>query len=280
MNYLGKVFFHPVLRQDNQDYVDGSHFLVQLDQSVISDGSGDQVVFSIHYELRNPSIELLIRSHEAKVVLLVHCVDTMKKFLYEVTSDRNVSLPVGAVIGSVTCQALVVTSARVPFFMPHGANSEFGKSEFSLSEGSPLAVSALHSFSVYPKKLKLFQFLRVQRSEDLHPSTYEFILSSNAITIAMGASAFDYWSFLRNERENSAHLFSSIYKDALVEALKNIIEDETVRDYAWAQRLLSHIEDKSLLDGDRPEFQRINQEICKMLARKGIERYLGHVRTD
>lgn len=280
MNYLEKVFFHPVLRQENEDYVDGSYFLVKLDQMVVSTANGDQVMFSIDYELNNSQLELLIRSHEARIVLLVHCIDTMKKFLYEVTVDKEVRLPAGAVIGGITCQALVVTSSRVPFFVPKGVNAEFGKSEFSLPEGSPLAVSALHNFSVYPKKTKLFQMLRVQRSEDLHPGTYEVILSSNSITIAMGADAFEYWTRLRLERENSAHLFTSIYKDALVEALKNIIQDDAVRDYAWAQRLLTHIEDKSLLDSDRPEFQRINQEVCKLLSKKGIERFLSHVRAD
>jgi hypothetical protein len=281
MNFLQKTYFHPVLRQGNQDYTDSSYFIVQFAESVNSSALGDEVSVQVNFELKNSKIEMLIRTEEAKIVLVLNCVDTMKKFVFDIVeSGQNFKIPVGSVIGNLTCQVLVVANTRVDFFAPSGVNSEFGSLEFSLHEGSPLAISQLQSFLIQPRKIRLFQMIRVQKSEALHPDTYEFILSASSITITMGKRAFEYWTLLRMDSKSSSHLFTSIYKDALVEALKSILEDDGIKEYLWAQKLLTFIEDKSILESDRPDLQRINQEVCKMLAAKGIERYLSHAQSD
>jgi len=276
-----KSYFHPVLTPEGKDYVDESQFSVNLSSSIHSSSQGDEVLVSCEWFLKNKKIRELIKSDEAKVILTAYCPDTMKRFTWELGENRiELVLPIGSVIGLLSLQVAVVASRSVGFFVPSGSNPEFGKSEFSLKEGAPLAISPEKNLFVITKQKKLLKMIRVQRSESLHPDIYEFVFSSNAITILMGTRIFTYWNLLNLDAAEKPHLFLSIYKDALVEALRTAVEDESIREYPWIQKLLNLVNGKSLLEMDQADYQKINQLVCKLLASKGVERILQRATED
>lgn len=276
-----KTYFHPVLTPEGKDYVDDSEFSVSLSSSIRSTSQGDEVIIACEWFLNNKKIKELIKSEEAKVILTAYCPDTMKRFTWELGENRiELKLPLGSVIGLLSLQVAVVASRAIGFFVPSGSNTEFGKSEFSLKEGAPLAISAEKNLYVMTKQKKLLKMIRVQKSESLHRDVYEFIFSSNAITILMGAQIFKYWNLLSLDAAQKPHLFPSIYKDALVEALRTAVEDENIREYPWVQQLLKLVDDRSLLEMDHADFQKINQLVCKLLASKGVERILQRATED
>lgn len=270
-----KSYFHPVLAPERNDYVDESEFSVEFSCSICPTPNGDKVLIACNWLLNNKKIKELLVSEEAKVILTAYCPDTMKRFCWTLDEARvEIEIPIGSVIGFLNLQAVVVTTHDIDYFIPIGANPEFGNSVFALKQGLPLATSAEKSFLILTKQRKLLNMIRVQKSENLHPDVYEFILSSNAITILMGARVFTYWNLLNLDLAQKPHLFLSIYKDALVEAIRTTVEDENTREYLWAEKLIQLTNERNLWESQEVDYQRINQIVSKLLAKKGVERIL------
>jgi len=162
-------------------------------------------------------------------------------------------------------------------FVPSGANEEFGSGEFRLRPGAPLALGEIHSFEISTKKKRLLNIMRVQKSSDLHPDIYDFVLSSTSITILMGERMFRYFNLMKSDSSFKPHLFPSIYKDALVEAIRQIIEDDSIREYSWAQKLMTLVDDDGIFQTSKVDLQRLNQLVSKLLAEKGIGKVLSDV---
>lgn len=273
-----KVFFHPVLRSQSNDYVDDSFIASKVDCKVKNADSVSYLTLVCTYRVINQKIQLLCRSGEVAAFLVAYCSDTLKRFSWPILHDsQTFDLPIGSIIGSLKAQVVIVAVDSLNVFVPSGANDEFGKNEFRLRPGAPLALGDIHSFEISTKKRKLLNIMRVQKSTDLHPDIYDFVLSSTSITILMGERMFRYFNLMKSDSTFKPHLFPSIYKDALVEAIRQIVEDDSIREFPWAQKLMTLVDDDRIFQTSKVDLQRVNQVVCKLLAEKGIGKVLSNV---
>ncbi len=276
MSDLTRTFFHPVLRESTKDFVDGSHFSVELVPQLSEKMKKENVALQYQVELSSRSIEEQIKNGSAKVFLDLYSKETITRILSPLEGEHGfIEFEPGQLLGMLEVQALVIATKRIKNYAPTGINEEYGGIDFDISAGSALAIGEKILLPLSFKRIKLESLIRVQLSLDLDPDVYELNLDSNFITILMGKSFHALWDLMRSDQAVKPYLALSVYKDTFVEALSLIHKTEEAEEFSWAQALISRCEKSGIKLEELNNFSAQNQAALKLLRELGVHKLIS-----
>ncbi len=275
MSSTTRTFSHPVLRKDADDFTDGSQFQVIYTPKIEEVNNESVLKLDIQIDLDNASIAELIQNNQARVYLDIYSKDTLWRESLPLSIGFNeVRFQPGQLIGAVELQAYICTILDLEY-VPVNLNSEYEVPAFSLIVGSLLALGEKNVLPLLFKRIRMDNLIRVQKSKEIDPDVYEFVLESHVITILMGERFYGAWDLTRSDAETKPYLYISVYKDAFIEALNLLRISETVSEYSWAQNLLSKCEDLGINHGDLRDFSSLNSAALRLLSEFGVKKLVN-----
>ena len=276
MSNLSRTFFHPVLRESTQDFVDGSTFSVELNPRLKDNQKDENLCIDYKVKLNSIGVQAQIDNGSARIFLDLYSKETIRRILSPLLEiEGSIEFKAGELLGVLEVQAVVIATKPIQSYCPKGINSEYGESKFQVSAGSILAIGEKVLLPLSFKRIKLESLIRVQLSKDLDPDVYELNLDSNFITILMGESFHTLWDLMRSDNAVKPYLAISIYKDTFVEALSLIHKTEEAEEFSWAQALISRCEKIGIKLEELTSFSSQNQAALKLLRELGVHKLLA-----
>lgn len=276
LSNLSKTYFHPVLRESTQDFVDGSAFSVELKPSLNQDKNDENLRIDYKVELTSPGIQAQLSDGSAQVFLDLYSKETITRILSPLVDvEGSIEFKSGQLLGILEVQAAVIATKSIKSYSPAGMNAEYGDLKFNVPPGSILAIGEKILLPLSFKRIKLESLIRVQLSKDLDPDVYELNLDSDFITILMGESFHALWDIMRSDSAVKPYLALSIYKDTFVEALSLIHKTEEAEEFNWAQALIARCEHSGIKLEDLSNFSSQNQAALKLLRELGVHKLIA-----
>jgi hypothetical protein len=276
MSNLSKTFFHPVLRDSTNDFVDGSAFSVDLNARLNQNKNEENLCIDYKIKLTSPGIRAQIGDGSAQVFIDLYSKETITRILSPLVDEEGtIEFKPGQLLGVLEVQASVIATKRINSYSPVGINEEYGDTKFDTSPGAVLAIGEKILLPLSFKRIKLESLIRVQLSKDLDPDVYELNLDSDFITILMGESFHALWDIMRSDIAVKPYLAISIYKDTFVEALSLIHKTEEAEEFSWAQALIARCEASGIKLEDLSNFSSQNQAALKLLGELGVHKLLA-----
>jgi hypothetical protein len=273
-----RIFRYPVLRKGSQDYIDDSIFEFDGIVEIIGEPVKDIVECKYKITLRNQMLSDLIESNLASIFASIYCSATLFKALIPLGQlNGEFTLPAGSVIGSLEVIPMIISTEDIEQFSPGGVNPEYGTAHFFIDAGSQLALGEKFSYPINPVRRNFQDLIRVQTNDKLDANEYGINLESNVITINMGINARLAFDQLRSDPSTRPHLYMSFYKDAVVQALSDILKGDSEEDYAWNQKLHEKFADNRMPLSEESSFSDINAAVLRVLGPTGLERMIRNV---
>ncbi len=273
-----RIYQHPVLRNESNDYADGSTFESNFSVSISGDLSKDTVFVSYVLQVRNRHLLGLVENGKAAFFLSFYSSETLFKKLIKVEDLKGqLQLPSGAVLGSLEIEPFIIAVTQISKYCPEGLNAEYGDLKFEIDPGVTLAVGEREIFPISFVRRSFQDLIRVQTSTELDKNEYEISLASNIITINMGTNVRQAWELMSSDVNYRSFLFISIYKDTFVEALSALVSGDDVEEFAWAKKLTETFEKVGLNISDEADFAKLNRAVLRLLGKKGIEQVIENV---
>ena len=276
LSNLSKTYFHPVLRESTQDFVDGSAFSVELKPRLNQNKNDENLSIDYKVELTSPGIQAQLSDGSAQVFLDLYSKETITRILSPLVDEEgSIEFKPGQLLGILEVQAAVIATKSIKSYSPAGMNAEYGDLKFNVPPGSILAIGEKILLPLSFKRIKLESLIRVQLSKDLDPDVYELNLDSDFITILMGESFHALWDIMRSDSAVKPYLALSIYKDTFVEALSLIHKTEEAEEFNWAQALIARCENSGIKLEDLSNFSSQNQAALKLLRELGVHKLIA-----
>lgn len=277
LSNLSKTYFHPVLREDTRDFVDGSTFSVNLMPRLNQDKNLESLSIDYKVDLTSPGIRAQLTDGSAQIFLDLYSKETITRILSPLIGEEgSIDFKAGQLLGVLEVQATIVATKSIKSYSPVGINPEYGDKKFNVSPGSLLAIGEKILLPLSFKRIKLESLIRVQLSKDLDPDVYELNLDSNFITILMGESFHALWDIMRSDIAVKPYLALSIYKDTFVEALSLIHKTEEAEEFSWAQALIARCENIGIKLEELTNFSSQNQAALKLLRELGVHKLIAN----
>ncbi len=133
---------HPVLSASNEDYLDCSFDVMLTSDPVIE---GNIASFEVCYDLICPSLEELIASQKARVVIYLESVVAEFRKIYNFDSDSkeiNININKDSINQEVEVRGYIIAAETLsPFRLPEHNKELLGDVPFTIRHGDILAVS-------------------------------------------------------------------------------------------------------------------------------------------
>jgi len=276
LSNLSKTYFHPVLRESTNDFVDGSVFSVDLKPRLNQGKNNENLCIDYKVDLTSPGIRAQLIDGSAQVFLDLYSKETITRILSPLFDEEgSIEFKAGQLLGVLEVQAAVIATQSIKSYSPAGINKEYGDLKFNVSPGAILAIGERILLPLSFKRIKLESLIRVQLSKDLDPDVYELNLDSDFITILMGESFHALWDIMRSDFAVKPYLALSIYKDTFVEALSLIHKTEEAEEFSWAQALIARCENSGIKLEELTNFSSQNQAALKLLRELGVHKLLA-----
>lgn len=220
-----KAFPYPVLREDINDYVDGS-FQAGIHFDVT--GGGDSVTAVVNILDSVDQIRALIKSGQAAYAIIFECKDTFyRKAHLSKLSQFEVNFDEGTLRGDVTASPFIVARANINDYMCELINPEFGKGPFHFPLGSVLALDfptkVYIDRDVFKPTSSLFELVH---SSSLTGTLWQIHTDQDRVQIVLSPKIKEKIDIFRNDKTNRAILLNSIYFSVVMECIA-ILRDES-----------------------------------------------------
>jgi hypothetical protein len=245
---------------------------------IIGESVKDIVKCDYKIKLRNKLLSDLIASTLASIYASIYCSATLFKALIPLGQlEGEFTLPAGSVIGKLEVIPMIISTEDIEQFSPVGVNPEYGTAHFFIDAGSQLALGEKFSYPINAVRRNFQDLIRVQTDDELDRNEYGINLESNVITVNMGINARLAFDQLRSDPSTKPHLYMTFYKDAVVQALSEILKGVPEDDYAWNQKLEEKFADNRFLLSEESSFSDINAAVLRVLGPTGLEKVIRNV---
>lgn len=238
MEIRNRLFSYPVLCGDTDDYIETTEFIIK---PAIKEGL-HELKFTIDFEVKCNSIEMLIRKGSANFVLHLECSSTA--FRIALTSEVphiEYSLPKERVNGRIDLVAMLVMKLEENAYQSKERNEDYEGENIKLKRGNIIAYQNLPPVYVMKKTEELAQndsFFSVIKQTSLDPNEIKpltFNLRSDKIQILVDAKTYEAFVRYQNTREIGMAML-------VLPALAYMITEagdfpDSYSDYLWFQRL-------------------------------------------
>ncbi|WP_392336575.1 hypothetical protein [Loktanella salsilacus] len=219
-----RVFPHPVLRADVNDYTRGA-FQASVDFRQNSDG--DAFVVDIQAQLNVNELSALVKEGKAEFLYILSCRDTLTRHVLR-TQDAMIEkeLPVGGMRGEVHISKLITATGSIgKYSCPH-INAEFGAGPFKFEAGDVLAFDEPHVVYLEPDNFRpLTSIFELSPNDSLDRYQLQFGTNEDRITIELNPYFKELVDAARSDQTRVAVLFNSIYLHAVMDALDKLRSD-------------------------------------------------------
>lgn len=251
-----KLFTHPVLSSDNDDYSDSFFDLELKVENVFRES---RLKFDI--KLINDDLNQLINDGKAVILIKIDCPFTCFRFPI-ITTDKQSEKCISSsqLSGKVTVVAYIVAKDNIKGFTSNYFNDDYSGITFDFSKGDILAESSMLKFDV-PKVNQNIDdspsIITIQEDEKLNGRPAEVRLDDDLIAIRMGTEEFSNYNLLYKQPQMRNVIFSMIVIPALMTVFATLKHDGPENYYTkrWFNVISKSMGSEITMNEDRIDFK-------------------------
>lgn len=235
MDIKPKLYPHPVLKEDTDDYV-SSKFSCKLKQK----RGMKKFIFTAEFTLDNGELLKLIEKEKVEYVLHVECSQSsFRKVFSSKNATFSFELEDKSLLGKVSICSFLLAKNNISQYYNADFDDDYQDSSFSLVKGSILAIGSQEVFIVEKDKNDLASvpsIFKIFHKEGKvgDPATVE--LDNNNIRI--GLCKADYENYHHQSRGNTHTINAFLIFPALIYALEYLKKDfQESEEMKWVQAL-------------------------------------------
>ena len=240
MEIKNRLYPHPVLRENNDDYINSSF---EMDLSYERDIK--RLKLNISFKLNNKTLEKMILDEKAQYVIHIECpktsyrkiITTTEKILSENLKDENI-------LGKIQVTSFIVVKENILDYENESFNSDYFGMKFNLEKGTILAIGDSYKIDVDKEKESLgnvpsiFTICKKMTTDETGIN-----IEYNMNKIRIDLNIFDYERY--TQLVSSSNQFIDIINCSLIfptliyvfEKLKNEFDEIEESDYRWFKAL-------------------------------------------
>ena len=240
MEIKNRLYPHPVLRENNDDYINSSF---EMDLSYERDIK--RLKLNISFKLNNKTLEKMILDEKAQYVIHIECpktsyrkiITTTEKILSENLKDENI-------LGKIQVTSFIVVKENILDYENESFNSDYFGMKFNLEKGTILAIGDSYKIDVDKEKESLgnvpsiFTICKKMTTDETGIN-----IEYNMNKIRIDLNIFDYERY--TQLVSSSNQFIDIINCSLIfptliyvfEKLKNEFDEIEESDYRWIKAL-------------------------------------------
>lgn len=240
MEIKNRLYPHPVLRENNDDYINSSF---EMDLSYERDIK--RLKLNISFKLNNKTLEKMILDEKAQYVIHIECpktsyrkiITTTEKILSENLKDENI-------LGKIQVTSFIVVKENILDYENESFNSDYFGMKFNLEKGTILAIGDSYKIDVDKEKESLGNvpsIFTICKKMTTDETGINIEYNMNKIRIDLNISDYERYTQL----VSSSNQFIDIINCSLIfptliyvfEKLKNEFDEIEESDYRWFKAL-------------------------------------------
>jgi len=208
----------------------------------------ENVYIDVSTKCSSSTINRLMSEAAAKNVLHIECSNTLFRRAYEFPeSSKRVAIPAENLNDSVEVNVFVRATRNASGYSVDAAHSDYGESQFDISEGDILAVGEgyiFHIESSFDSLSRIGSIMQIEESKEDGELPMRVDFNCDKILIILSKADFKDYKMLKGQEGVSSALTSTIVLPVLVEALHFLrsgesgAEEDSLR---WMRALRSRI---------------------------------------
>jgi hypothetical protein len=233
---------------------------------------GELVVINYEIALSSKTLVDAILDKKAKIFFDIRSAASFYRNILEISTLKGTfTLEPGKAIGKLQIFPLICATEDLENFKFDNVNPEYGTNpKFNIPAGSLLGFDEQITFDLKLKQDAKKGFFIVNTDPEMNPNSYMIHTSASSISITMGKNARAVFEAQRSSSELKKYLATSIYKDAISQAIEEITNGKASEDSDWAQNFSQII---AKTEGAIPvgaTMSEINQMALRVLAENGF----------
>ena len=231
---LQRAFPYPVLRPQNDDYIDGD-----FQVSVVFDVSEDLTAIKakILCALSVDELENMIQKRKASYVIIISCRDTFLRHVErQFTSEFEIEFPPGHLKGEVMIYPFVASVDNIEGFTSDLINPEWAESgPFSFEPGAVLATEQPQQIYIDRELFKpITSVFVLVKNDNIQNYEWHVVLDDDKVKISVSPEVKEIIDRVRNTTKNRAVLLNSIYFGAVMHCIRHLKSSDEFDGYRWA----------------------------------------------
>ena len=270
MEIKNRLYPHPVLRENNDDYINSSF---EMDLSYERDIK--RLKLNINFKLVNKTLEKMLLDEKVQYVVHIECpktsyrkiITTTEKSLSENLKDENI-------LGKIQVTSFIVVKESILNYENESFNSDYFGMKFNLEKGTILAIGDSYKIDVDKEKESLGNvpsIFTICKKMTTDETGINIEYNMNKIRIDLNISDYEKYTQLVSTSGqfidviNSSLIFPTLIY--VFEKLKNEFDEIEENDYRWFKALKNIFEKY----GYRFNQELFENETSLQLAQKILE---------
>jgi len=216
-----KLFPHPVLREENQDYLTSKFDTIVNTKNLVT-----KYLIEIEVTLDNPELINLLKNKRAKIIAHLECSNTKFRELRDLNIGKNeILIHAGLMEGTLYLLPLIVAKENIEGYFSKDFNKEYENNSFRLEKGDILAVGRHFPIVIENIKDKLASvpsIFSIKKSLNQVPRGIEIGLTKDKIEIYLPDNVFQVYSKYKKSKFYLDIMSSVIILPALMSVLDNL----------------------------------------------------------
>lgn len=216
-----KLFPHPVLREENQDYLTSKFDTIVNTKNLVT-----KYLIEIDVTLDNPELINLLKNKKAKIIVHLECSNTKFREIRDLNIGKNeLLINAGLMEGTLYFLPLIVAKENIEGYFSKDFNKEYENNSFRLEKGDILAIGRHFPIVIENIKDKLASvpsIFSIKKSLNQVPRGIEIGLTKDKIEIYLPDNVFQVYSKYKKSKFYLDIMSSVIILPALMSVLDNL----------------------------------------------------------
>lgn len=240
MEIKNRLYPHPVLRENNDDYINSS-----FEMDLAYERDIKRLKLNINFKLNNKTLEKMLLDEKVQYVVHIECpktsyrkiIATTEKKLLENLKDENI-------LGKIQVTSFIVVKENILDYENESFNSDYFGMKFNLEKGTILAIGDSYKIDVDKEKESLGNvpsIFTICKKMTTDETGINIEYNMNKIRIDLNISDYERYTQL----VSSSNQFIDIINCSLIfptliyvfEKLKNEFDEIEENDYRWFKAL-------------------------------------------
>ena len=240
METKNRLYPHPVLRENNDDYINSS-----FEMDLAYERDIKRLKLNINFKLNNKTLEKMLLDEKVQYVVHIECpktsyrkiIATTEKSLSENLKDENI-------LGKIQVTSFIVVKENILDYENESFNSDYFGMKFNLEKGTILAIGDSYKIDVDKEKESLGNvpsIFTICKKMTTDETGINIEYNMNKIRIDLNISDYERYTQL----VSSSNQFIDIINCSLIfptliyvfEKLKNEFDEIEENDYRWFKAL-------------------------------------------
>lgn len=265
-----KAYPYPYLSAYSNDYLKVVEFELEIDSGAVRVDEANEICIPYQVVLKSPFLSEGLVDQAFALVFDIRSPSTFYSEQRQVTELIGELLLDGSCLdGSVTIVSRLIATGAVGYFRPEQLNPEFdGAPEFEIEAGDLLGETATHRIPVrlggspreFTPKLVL--------NTGFESFQYQVVTDKPRLELHVGLEAKRVVEWMEADNNLRPYLWMGIYKDVLLEALKELRENSP--DLNWAVALEYALAEEGIVEIGKYASSQLDFLAQKLIADLGV----------